>query len=291
MIAFVQQLIYGVSYGMNLAIAAAGLALIFGVYRVVNLAHGQSIMLGGYTAYVVSSQLGAPFFVGFLAAMLAMGALGVLLEAAVFRLLQARPLTDQLLASLGLFMIFGTLALRVWGDFEARQIRMPGRDDAVVAFGLRLDAARMLTIAVTLVLFALLYWFVYRTHPGRTMRAMAQNEEAAALMGIRRRGVAALVFFVGGALGGAAGALLGALFNVRPTMGFQPLLMALVIIVFGGMGSISGSIVAGLAIGVLYNLAVYYISSTAGDLLPFVILLVVLVVRPQGLFGLPGRRA
>jgi branched-chain amino acid transport system permease protein len=290
-IVFVQQLIYGVSYGMNLAVAAAGLALVFGVYRVVNLAHGQFIMLGGYTAYVVSSQLGAPFFVGFIASMLAMGVLAVVLEALVFRMLQKRPLTDQILASLGLFMILGTIALRTWGDFEARQIRMPGQDDAIVAFGLRLDAARVLTVFITLLLILALYVFVYRTHLGRTMRATAQDEEAAALMGIQRRRVAALVFFTGGALGGAAGALLGALFNVRPTMGFQPLLMALVIIVFGGMGSLSGSIVAGLVIGILYNLAVYYISSTAGDLLPFMILLLVLMTRPQGLFGLPSRRA
>ena len=123
------------------------------------------------------------------------------------------------------------------------------------------------------------------------MRALAQNEETAALMGIQRRKIAAIVFFLAGSLGGAAGALLGGLFNVRPTMGFQPLLMALVIIVFGGMGSMNGSIVAGLIIGVLYNLTVFYVGSTLGELAPFVVLLVVLVLRPEGLFGLPVRRS
>jgi branched-chain amino acid transport system permease protein len=287
----VQQLIYGVSYGMNLAVAAAGLALLFGVYRVVNLAHGQQIMLGGYTAYVVSTALGAPYFVGFLAAMLAMGALGVVLEYTVFRALQKRPLTDQMLASLGVFMVLGTIALRIWGDFEARAIHMPGRDSALTFYGLRVDASRIYTMLITLILFGLLYVLVYRTHLGRMMRALAQNEETAALMGIQRRRIAAVVFFLAGALGGAAGALLGGLFNVRPSMGFQPLLMALVIIVFGGMGSINGSIVAGLIIGVLYNLTVFYIGSTIGDLVPFVVLLIVLVLRPEGLFGLPMRRA
>jgi branched-subunit amino acid ABC-type transport system permease component len=288
---FVQQLIYGISYGMNLAVAAAGLALLFGVYRVVNLAHGQQIMLGGYTAYVVSSAFGAPYFVGFLAAMIAMGALGVLLEYAVFQFLQKRPLTDQMLASLGVFMVLGTIALRIWGDFEARAVHMPGRDSAIAFAGLRIDASRLYTVFITLMLFGLLYVIVYRTHIGRMMRAMAQNEETAMLMGIRRQGVAAFVFFLSGALGGAAGALLGGLFNVRPSMGFQPLLMALVIIVFGGMGSINGALVAGLIIGVLYNLTVFYVGSTLGELLPFIVLLIVLVLRPEGLFGLPVRRA
>ena len=292
MTAFVQQLIYGTSYGMNLAVAAAGLALIFGVYRVINLAHGQLIMLGGFACYVVATQLGTHFFVGFFAAMLVMGLLGVVLETSVFRFLQARPLTDQLLASLGVYMILGTVALRIWGDFEARPVDMPGENWALqLGPDIRIDGARIVTIAITLALFAALYYVVYRTHLGRTMRATAQGEETAALMGIRKRRVAAIVFFLGGALGGAAGAMLGGLFNVRPDMGFQPLLMALIIIVFGGMGSLGGAIIAGLILGILYNLTVFYVGSKLGDLVPFAVLLVILMIRPQGLFGLPGRRA
>jgi len=205
--------------------------------------------------------------------------------------LRDRPLTDQMLASLGVFMVLGTLALRVWGDFQARTIYMPGRDSAILIGGLRLDASRIYTVLITIVLFALLYLVVYRTHLGRMMRAMAQSEETAALMGIQRRRIAAIVFFLAGALGGAAGALLGGLFNVRPDMGFQPLLMALVIIVFGGMGSIGGAVFAGLVIGILYNLSVFYVAPTLGDLVPFLVLLAVLMLRPEGIFGLPQRRA
>jgi branched-chain amino acid transport system permease protein len=239
----------------------------------------------------VSTALGAPYLIGFVAAMVMMGLLGVLLEYGVFRFLRDRPLTDQMLASLGVFMVLGTLALRVWGDFQARTIYMPGRDSAILIGGLRLDASRVYTVFITIALFALLYLVVYRTHLGRMMRAMAQNEEAAALMGIQRRWIAAIVFFLAGALGGAAGALLGGLFNVRPDMGFQPLLMALVIIVFGGMGSIGGSVFAGLVIGILYNLSVFYVAPTLGDLVPFLVLLAVLMLRPEGIFGLPQRRA
>jgi branched-chain amino acid transport system permease protein len=288
---FIQQLIYGVSYGMNLAVAAAGLALVFGVYRVVNLAHGQLIMLGGYATYVVSTQLGQSYAVGLVSAVVVTGILGVALELGIFRQLQRRPLTDQMLASLGVYMVLGTIALRIWGDFEARSIQMPGRDSVLLVSGVRLDASRLITVGITLGVFATLYYVVYRTRFGRSMRAIAQGEETAALMGIQSRKVAAIVFFVGGGLGGVAGALLGGLFNVRPGMGFQPLLMALVIIIFGGMGSIAGSVVAGLIIGVLNNLTVYYVGSTFGDLLPFVVLLVVLMFRPEGLFGLPLRRA
>lgn len=288
---FMQQIIYGLSYGLNLAVAAAGLALVFGIYRMINLAHGQFIMLGGYATYIVTTQLGAPYFVGLIAAAVSIGVLAVFLEISIFRHLQKRPLNDQMLASLGIFMILGTIALRIWGDFEARAIHMPGRDSAFVFAGLRLDTARVVTMVVTLVVFALLYYVVYRTHLGRTMRAVAQSEEAATLMGIQRRRVALTVFFIGGALGGIAGGLLGALFNVRPDMGFQPLLMALVIIVFGGMGSVSGAIVAGLIIGVLYNLTVFYVGTTVGDLLPFTVLLLVLIFKPEGLFGKAVRRA
>ena len=110
---FVQQLIYGLSYGMNLAVAAAGLALLFGVYRVVNLAHGQQIMLGGYTAYVVSTALGAPYLVGFVAAMIMMGILGVILEYCVFRFLQSGTATDQMLESMRVFLVLGILAFRI----------------------------------------------------------------------------------------------------------------------------------------------------------------------------------
>ena len=292
MTAFAQQLIYGTSYGMNLAVAAAGLALIFGVYRVINLAHGQMIMLGGYVAYEVATKSGMPFFVGFFVAMAAMGIFGIVLEVLVFRILQRRPATDQMLASLGIYMMFGTIALRIWGDFEARPISMPGEEWALhLGEDIRVDGARIVTIAITLVVFAALYFVVYRTHLGRTMRATAQGSETAALMGIRKWQVAALVFFIGGALGGAAGSMLGGLFNVRPDMGFQPLLMALIIIIFGGMGSLIGAIIAGLVLGILYNLTVFYVGSKLGDLVPFGVLLVVLMLRPQGLFGLPGRRA
>jgi branched-chain amino acid transport system permease protein len=289
--AFIQQVVYGLSYGMNLAVAASGLALVFGIYRVVNLAHGQFIMLGGYATYTVVSQLGAPYFVGLIAAALIVGILAVFLEITIFRYLQQRPLTDQMLASLGLFMVLGTIALRVWGDFEARAIQMPGRDSAIAFAGLRLDASRVITICVTLVVFAAVYCIVYRTHLGRTMRAVAQSEETAALMGIQQRKIAHIVFFLGGALGGIAGGLLGALFNVRPGMGFQPLLMALVIIIFGGMGSVPGAIAAGLIIGVLNNLTVYYVGSTVGEFTPFAVLILVLILRPEGLFGRSVRRA
>jgi branched-chain amino acid transport system permease protein len=213
------------------------------------------------------------------------------MEGLVFRPLRHRPLTDQLLASLGLFLAIGWTALHIWGDFQAREINMPGEDSAVVVGGVRFDVGRIEVIVATLILFALLYLLVYRTHIGRMMRAMAQDEEAASLMGVRVNVVASATFFVGSALGGAAGAFLGALFNAKWDMGFEPLLLALVIIIFGGLGSIAGSIVAGLIIGILRAISVYYIDPSVADLLPFSVLLIVLLIRPRGLFGLHVARA
>lgn len=287
---FVQSLVFGLSNGMNLAVVAVGLTLIFGVYKTLNLAHGQAFMLGAFVTYVFATEQGWPFFLAMLVAMLAMGLLGILMELLVFRYLRDRPLDDQLLASLGLFIVLGTVALRVWGDFQARAIKMPGEGSAIEIAGVNLDASRLVVIGVTVVLFVLLYLLVYRTHVGRMMRAMAQDEEAAKLMGVHTKFIASLTFFVGTALGGAAGALLGGVFNARPDMGFQPLLLALVIVIFAGLGSVWGSVLAALIIGVLQNLGVFYIESTVGNVLPFVILMVVLLFRPQGIFGLKVQR-
>lgn len=288
---FSQALIFGASNGMNLAAVAVGLTLIFGVYKTLNLAHGQAFMLGAFFTYVFATQLGWPFFAAMLVAMVATGILGMLIEVAVFRHLRDRPLDDQLLASLGLFIVLGTIALRIWGDFEARPIDMPGEGSAVTLLGVGVDVSRLVIIGVTMLLFLGLYVVVYRTHLGRMMRAMAQNEEAATLMGVPTTWIASITFFIGTALGGAAGALLGALFNARPDMGFGPLLLALVIVIFGGLGSIAGSFVAAMIIGLLQTFGVFYLSSTAGDLLPFIVLLLVLLLRPQGLFGVKVERA
>ena len=288
---FIQQVVYGISGGMNLALVAVGLTLIFGVYKTLNLAHGQIFMFGAFVTYFLSTEHGVPFYAALVLSMIAMGLAGVLMEGLVFRPLRRRPLTDQLLASLGLFLAIGTIALHIWGDFQSREIRMPGEDSAVTVGGVRFDVARLEIIGGTIVLFALLYLLVYRTHIGRMMRAMAQDEEAAALMGVRVNVVASATFFVGSALGGGAGAFLGALFNAKWDMGFQPLLLALVIIIFGGLGSIAGSIVAALIIGIMTTISIYYISPTLADLLPFSVLLLVLLVRPRGLFGLHVSRA
>lgn len=288
---FVQSLVFGVSNGMNLAVVAVGLTLIFGVYKTLNLAHGQAFMLGAFFTFELASARGVPFWIALVGAMIGTGILGILMEVLVFRWLRDRPLDDQLLASLGLFIVLGTVALRIWGDFQARAIDLPGERTALSLGGVSIDASRVVIIGVTIVLFGLLYVLVYRTRTGRMMRAMAQDEEAATLMGVATSRVAWITFFVGTALGGAAGTLLGGLFNARPDMGFKPLLLALVIVIFGGLGSIAGSIIAALIIGVLQTLGIFYIGATVGDVLPFVVLLIVLLYRPEGLFGVKVARA
>jgi branched-chain amino acid transport system permease protein len=288
---FFQQLFFGISNGMNLAVVAAGLTLIFGVYKTLNLAHGQFFMLGGFATYVFATALGWNFFLALFLSMLIIGVLGVISEAVIFRPLRTRPLTDQLLASLGLFIVLGVVALRIWGDFQARPIGIPGAGSATVVGPLRLDNSRMVVIAVTAVLFVSLWLIVDRTHLGRQIRAMAQDEEMASLLGVPTRLIGAVTFFLGSALAGAAGGLLGGLFNVRPDMGFRPLLFALVIVIFGGLGSILGSILAALFLGIIQSLSIFYASPEVADFVPFLLLLAVLLIKPEGLMGKEVERA
>lgn len=288
---FIQQLLYGVSNGANIALVAVGLSLMFGVYNVLNLAHGQMIMLGAFVTYVISTQLGAPFFVGMLVAMLSMGILGVFFEVTMFRRIRNTDSTLQLVLSLGLFFALGTVATQIWGNLESRQIALPGADLSVRLLGLSLNFGRLLVIGITLLLMAGLAYLTGRTHLGRTMRAMAQDRETADLMGIRTAIVGPATFFIASALGGAGGALLGGLFGVRPDMAFTPLLLGLVAVVVGGLESIWGALIASLVIGILQNLSIFYVSTNLGDLLPYSGLLLVLLLRPQGIFGVDVSRA
>ena len=288
---FLQQLLYGVSNGANIALVAVGLALMFGIYNVLNLAQGQMVMLGAFVTYMVSTQGGAPFFVGMLVAMLAMGALGVVFEVTMFRRIRHTDMTSQLVLSLGLFFALGTLATQIWGNLRSRQIALPAANSSIDLFGLSLNGARVLVIAITIVLMAGLAYLTGRTHIGRTMRAMAQDSETAALMGIRTAIVAPASFFIASALGGAGGALLGGLFGVHPDMAFTPLLLGLVAVVVGGLGSVWGALIAALFVGILQNLSIFYVSTSLGDLLPYVGLVLVLLLRPQGIFGKDVSRA
>ncbi|MBX3579482.1 MAG: branched-chain amino acid ABC transporter permease [Rhizobiaceae bacterium] len=284
-----QQLANGLVLGSIYALSALGFTLIFGAARVVNFAYGELLMLGAFFTLTVMTYSGLPFFVALPVAMV-----GVALLSVVLFLLTLRPLLrgaytslhgelQVILVTLGLLYILREAAIIIWGT-APRQMDM-GVTGIQMVGDVVMTNQRLVVIAIMAMLVVGLYWLLYRTRIGKALRAIAQNREGALAIGLNTDRVIAFVFAVSGAMACAAGSLLGTLYAVEPNMGGAPLLKAFVIVIFGGLGSVPGAIVGGLAIGLIENLAGAYISFAFKDVFTFILLIAVLLLRPAGLFG------
>ena len=285
---FAQQLLNGVVVGSVYALFALGFTLVFGINRVLNLAHGAVFTLGAFAALYAITLLDLPLPVAALLAVLAGGAASVLLDVVCFRPLRARqaPEFAAIVSSIGAGLILTSLAQQV----SATQVmRFPFGTFPVVVWrfwGLRIQLLQLVIIGSVAVLVAALLFYLYRTELGRQVRAVAVSGRTAQLLGINPAAVFAQVFFIAGALAGAAGVLIGLAFNsVHYVMGEPLLLRAFVVVVLGGMGSVGGAVLAGLMLGVVQSLSVAYASSGVADALIFGLLFLMLLLRPAGLFG------
>ena len=284
-----QQLANGLVLGSIYALSALGFTLIFGAARVVNFAYGELLMLGAFFCLTVMTWSGAPFFVALPVAMAGIALLSVLIFVLTLRPLLRGAYTSLqgelkvILVTLGLLYILREAAIIIWGtaprqmDMGIGGIQMIG--DVVVT------NQRLVVIASMVVLVLALYWLLYGTRIGKALRAIAQNREGALAIGLNTDRIIAFVFAVSGAMACAAGSLLGTLYAVEPGLGGAPLLKSFVIVIFGGLGSVPGAIFGGLAIGLVENLAGAYISFAFKDVFTFILLIVVLLLRPSGLFG------
>ena len=286
-----QQLLNGVVVGSVYALFALGFTLVFGINRVLNLAHGAIFTVGAFAALYAITLLDAPLPVAALLAILAGGVASVLIDLVCFRPLRRReaPEFAAIVSSIGAGLILTSLAQQV---SNTQVMRFPfGTFHVVVwrVWGLRLQLLQLVIIgAVALIVLALLA-YLYRTEAGRRIRAVAISERTAQLLGINPAAVFAQVFFIAGALAGAAGLLIGLAFNsVHYVMGEPLLLRAFVVVVLGGMGSIAGAVLAGLLLGIVQSLSVAYASSGVADAVVFSLLFVALLARPNGLFGTVG---
>lgn len=286
-----QQLLNGVVVGSVYALFALGFTLVFGINRVLNLAHGAIFTVGAFAALYAITLLDLPLPVAALLAILAGGVASVLIDLVCFRPLRRReaPEFAAIVSSIGAGLILTSLAQQV---SRTQVMRFPFGTVPVViwrVWGLRLQLLQLVIIgAVALIVLALLA-YLYRTEAGRQIRAVAISERTAQLLGINPAAVFAQVFFIAGALAGAAGLLIGLAFNsVHYVMGEPLLLRAFVVVVLGGMGSIAGAVLAGLLLGIVQSLSVAYASSGVADAVVFSLLFVVLLVRPNGLFGTVG---
>jgi branched-chain amino acid transport system permease protein len=278
------QLLNGVQYGLLLFLIASGLTLIFGVMGIINLAHGSLFMIGAYVAFLIGRAWGSLWLA--LPVATAGGILlGLLLERGLFRYFYAREHLDQVLLTFALILLFEeTRSMLVGNDFYAVPVP-PALDFSVpIISGFSYSAYRLSVIGICLLLAAALIVWIERTRVGAVIRAAAEKPEMVDILGIDARRVHMLVFAVGTALALIAGALAAPLYSVYPNMGDSFLIISFVVVVVGGLGSVSGAFFSALIIGLVDTLGKAYAPKVAG-LAVYVLMAGVLIWRPSGLFS------
>ena len=279
---FLQQVLNGLTLGGVYCLVALGLTLVYGILHVPNFAHGAFYMAGAYAAFFLATRLGWSYWAAAAGAALAVALLSVLSERLVFHPLRNAPYLHHMIASIGILLFLEAGAQAIWGaDFQ----RMDTPYDSILSLGgVILPAQRLLIIAAAFLLVVLLQLFLKKTITGAAIVAMAQNRDGAALVGIDANRVAMLTFAIAGALAGMAAVLYAPINLVYTSMGHLVITKAFVIIVLGGMGSVPGAIVGGLIIGFAEAFGAFYISTDYKDIIAFALLVLILSLRPQGLF-------
>ncbi len=285
---FLQQSLNGVILGCIYALTALGLSLVFGILEVANFAHGELYMLGAFMALFSTKLLGAPFFLALLISMVIMAIFGAIIERGVFRPIVGKPMINSMLLSFGLSTALANLALFFF-KADPRKIDSGLAEIRFRFFGLHVTAERLVVLVLSVILVALLAWFIQYTKTGKAMRAISQDRVAAQLAGINIRRIYSVTFAISGALAAAAGTMVGAIFFVSPEMGFSVVLKSFVVIILGGFGSIRGVIFAAIIIGLAESLGGGFINYSYKDAYPFLLLVLLFMLRPQGLIG--GKRS
>ncbi len=272
--------VYAASY---MSLIAVGLVLIFGVMGVINFAHGELYMAGAYTVVALYSMFAMPFFVAVAAGLVFVGVLGLIMEYALFRPLRDNPLSG-LIASIGFLLILQTAAVLGFG-VRMRHIAPPTQSRIEIIEGVVLTHQRLFVILAAIALLTALWIFLRRTRFGWALRACAQDREAAALQGISLNQVSRIAMFVGAALAGVAGALTAPLVGPTPFMGHAVIVTAFIIIVVGGIGQLEGAIVVAILYAFVHTFVTTFWDGVIADIVGLVLMLLVLIVRPTGLFG------
>ncbi|MDE0209112.1 MAG: branched-chain amino acid ABC transporter permease [Boseongicola sp.] len=276
--------LYAASYT---ALVAVGLVLIFGVMGVINFAHGELFMLGAYAIVAVYADWNLPYLVAVAVGMTFVGIVGLGMERAFFRPLRDNPL-GGLVASIGFLMILQAL---VSMGFGVRMEHVPPvtQDVIVISEKVRLPVFRLAVILAAVVLLASLWAFLKKTRFGWALRASAQDPEAAALQGISINQTARIAMFIGAALAGVAGALTAPLISVNPHMGHSVIVTAFIVIIVGGIGSLEGAVIVAVAYAFVHTFVTTFFDGVIADIVGLLLLLVVLIVKPTGLFGSTDR--
>ena len=280
-------LVWGVAIGCVYILLATGLNIIFGVMKLVNFAHGQLLMISAFLTWTISVSLGLNAYVAIIISMFIVALLGVVVERFTFRRVLGTDKLNEIFVSLGLIYIFENIAMLIWGA-NSKQVASPFYGMSVSLPGLSITYDRVIAVFVVvavLVIFGLLLW---KTKIGLAMRATSQRNTTAMLMGINVQKIYMFTFAIGAALAAIAGGLYGIIFPFDYQVGAMPTIIAFAIIIMGGLGSIKGAIIGGLLYGVTEQLATLFLGGTWGSAVAFALLIVVLIIRPNGIFGEKG---
>ncbi len=291
-----QHITYGISLGSVLLLAAIGLAITFGVMGVINMAHGEMVMLGAYTTYVVQEALrnhypalfDSSLFIAIPLAFAVTGAIGIAIERGIIRWLYGRPL-ETLLATWGLSLVLQQTVRTIFGPTN-QEVGNPSWMSGAIEIGaLTITANRLWIVVFSLIVFAALMLILKRTSFGLEMRAVTQNRQMAGAMGIRTGRIDALTFGLGSGVAGLAGVALSQIDNVSPNLGQGYIIDSFMVVVFGGVGNLWGTLTGAMTLGILNKFLEPYAGAVLGKIIVLVLVILFIQKRPRGLFAQRGR--
>ena len=287
-IILVQTIVNGLMVGMIYVLMAIGFTMVFGIMRIVNFAHGEFYMAGAFLFAILYGGNNLPFFVCVLLAVGVTALLGLLMERIVFRKFRGNEL-NGMIASVGVALILQNSALLLWGS-SARTVP-PVISGVLSVGGIVFPWSRLVVIIGAIVAVVSLNLLIGHTRIGRAMRAVAQDAEIAQVQGIRVDVIFPVAFVLGVSLAAFAGVLMAPVLSVSPFIGLAPTLKAFVIVVIGGLGSVPGAVAGGLLIGLIESFAGTFVSASLSEILQFLVVIAVVLLRPQGLLGRKEREA
>jgi branched-chain amino acid transport system permease protein len=278
-----QGLFNGLMAASIYILVSLGLVLIMSIMGILNLAHGEIYMLGAYLTYFLCIIAGLNYFVAIIVTIFILGIFGLVLEKFIFRIFRRNEHGRTIIMTMGLSLFLQTMAVVSFGTTDVIISNMlPGR---VVIGSISFSKERVVAIGVCIILCGVLWALIQRTKIGQAMLAVSEDAEAASLQGINIYSVSAFAMFTACALAGVAGSLMGAIFSVNPFMGEFAIVKGIAVVVLGGMGSIKGVILGGLILGMVDALVPLLLTSQLASLASFITIIVILLFRPQGLFG------
>lgn len=284
---FLQQLVNGLSLGSIYALIALGYTMVYGIIKLINFAHGDVYMVGAYIGFAITTYTTLGFLPALLISMVACAVLGVCIERIAYKPLRESSRIAVLITAIGMsllleyvMMFFVGAAVRSYPNVLERKVFDIG--------GIIINTQQIVIVITAIVLMVILQFIVRRTKRGKAMRAVSIDKDAAQLMGINVDTTISFTFFIGSAFAGAAGVLVGIYYNsIDPLMGVMPGLKAFIAAVFGGIGSIPGAMLGGVGIGVIETMVAGYGNSMYRDAAVFLVLILILIIKPSGILGKP----